>query len=149
MLVSVEIRSDHTHRFEASAADVWEAIGRTDQFRQWWPWLRRFDAEGLVEGDRWQCTVQPPLPYALRFSITLDEVEPNVRAAATVGGDISGAAELTVTPTDVGCELRLLSTLRPDNRALEVVSNLAPWMARFGHDWVIRTGLAQFRRRAL
>ncbi len=148
MLVDLEIRSDHTHQFEHSAAEVWDAIGRTDQFRRWWPWLRRLEADGLVAGDRWQCMVQPPLPYVLRFSITLDEVEPGERAVATVRGDIAGDAELTLTTTDAGCDLRLASTLRPSNRALEIVSNLAPWMARFGHDWVIRTGLEQFRGRA-
>lgn len=145
----MEIRSDTTHRFDRPVDEVWDAIGRTSQYRDWWPWLRRLDANGLVTGDAWRCTVQPPLPYTLRFTIVIGDVEPGVRATATVDGDIVGSAALDLGPADGGTELRLSSTLRPENRPLRLVSTLAPWMARFGHDWVINTGLEQFRRRAL
>lgn len=144
----MQIRSDQTHVVDHPVADVWEAIGRTDEFRSWWPWLRRLEARGLVDGDEWQCTVQPPVPYSLDFVVELTEVHERAFIAASIRGDIVGTAALRLWADGDGCALRLQSALEPSNRALQVVSTLAPWMARFGHDWVIRTGLAQFRRRA-
>lgn len=145
------VRSDRSYRFDRSAEEVWEAIGRVDDYRRWWPWLRRFEAVGLVPGDRWTCTVRPPVPYALRFTVTLDDVEPLTAVMATVSGDIGGTAELTLSPTSdgAGCSIRLVSALDPCGPALRTVTRAAPWLARFGHDWVLDTGLGQFHRRAL
>ena len=144
----MQIRSDQTHVVDRSVGDVWAAICRTDDFRSWWPWLRRLEAEGVIEGDEWRCTVQPPLPYSLRFVVGIDEVVDETRVSATVHGDIVGTADVRLWSVDDGCAVRLASVLEPSNRALKVVSTVAPRAARFGHDWVIRTGLTQFRRRA-
>lgn len=147
----MEIRSQHTHHVDRALDDVWEALERVDDYRSWWPWLRRLDAGGLRQGDQWRCTVQPPLPYSLRFTISIDEVvraTDERRVAATVSGDIVGSALLELAASDEGCRIDLSSALRPENKALQVVSRLAPWMARYGHDWVIGTGLDQFRKRA-
>jgi len=46
-----------------------------EDYQTWWPWLRHCDAESFEPGARWTCVVQPPLPYSLRFRITLDEIE--------------------------------------------------------------------------
>lgn len=145
------VRSDRSYRFHRSAAEVWEAIGRVEDYRGWWPWLRHFEADGLVPGDRWACTIRPPLPYALHFTVTLDDIEPVSSITATVTGDIGGTAELTVSEPDDrrGCSIRLVSELEPRSTALRTVTRMAPWLARFGHDWVLDTGLGQFRRRAL
>jgi hypothetical protein len=93
--------------------------------------------------------VQPPLPYSLRFRITLDEIEHGRFAAATIDGDITGTARIDVTPTDAGSELRLVSRLAPANGWLRAVSAVARPIAQMGHDWVIDTGLRQFRAKAL
>lgn len=146
------VRSDRTYRFDQGASEVWDAIARVDEYRAWWPWLRHLDADGFVQGDRWMCTVRPPLPYALRFTLCLDQVEPPSHARATVSGDIIGHAELTVSEgrgDGAGCSIRLVSALAPRGPTLRAVTRVAPWLARFGHDWVLDTGLGQFRRRAL
>lgn len=145
----MEVRSDRTYRFDASPETVWDALGRVDHYRGWWPWLRRFEATGLVVGDEWRCTVRPPVPYVLRFSLHLDEVEPHRRVTATVTGDIEGDAAVTIRELDEGSEVRLISALAPRDGLLRSVSILTPWLARFGHDWVLDTGLGQFRSRAL
>lgn len=46
-----------------------------------------------------------------------------------------------------GCELRLRSALSPQNRVLRLVTLGARPVARFGHDWVLDSGVRQFRRR--
>lgn len=145
----MQVRADRTYRFEHPPDVVWEAIGRVDAYRDWWPWLRRFDAQGLVAGDHWECSVRPPVPYVLRFTVTLDEVDEHRQIDATVSGDLTGTAAVALTPTAAGCDVRLTSSLEPTGQPLRTVMRLTPWLGRFGHDWVLDVGLRQFRRRAL
>ena len=145
----MEVRSDRSYRFDVPPDVVWAAIGSVDAYRSWWPWLRRFDADGLVTGDTWSCTVRPPLPYVLRFAVSLDEVRPVAHIAAVVSGDIGGHATVDLAVDGEGCTVRLRSDLAPSGAPLRLVARGAPWLARFGHDWVLDTGFRQFRRRAL
>jgi uncharacterized protein YndB with AHSA1/START domain len=163
--------SDRRYRFAADRSSVWAAIGSVGEYRAWWPWLRRFDADGLVAGDVWSCQIQPPMPYVLRFTVTVDRVEPASVVVATIDGDVRGTARLDLDddtgPGDTGpgdtdpgdgvaaigvaagCRVRLRSTLVPANRTLQVVARAARPVARFGHAWVLDTGARQFRDRAL
>ncbi|MDZ7676765.1 MAG: hypothetical protein U5K30_17080 [Acidimicrobiales bacterium] len=145
----MDVRSDRTYRFPVGVEDVWDAIGRVDRYRSWWPWLRRFEATGLEVGDCWRCTVAPPVPYSLRFVIELTEIDRHERIRAVVTGDITGEAEVRLDATDDGCEVALRSVLAPRRGSLRAVTRFTPWLARFGHDWVLDTGLGQFHRRAL
>ncbi len=124
-------------------------MARVDAYRSWWPWLRHFDAPALSPGATWSAVVQPPLPYRLRFELHLGEVEEPRVVTADVTGDIEGSARLEISPSASGSELHLLSELRPTNALLRAVAQMAAPMARFGHDWVLDTGLRQFRSRAL
>ncbi len=123
-------------------------MGHVDRYRSWWPWLRELDAEGLRTGDVWTCVVQPPLPYRLRFDLTLDEVVPERSVAATVSGDIEGSASFEITEVAGGSELHLASSLAPRHPVLRAMGAVAHPIARFGHDWVLDTGLRQFRDRS-
>ena len=147
-LWAVRVRSDRTFRFDAGPEAVWSAMADTGSYRRWWPWLRRFEAEGLVPGDVWRCTVKPPLPYVLRFTVTLDDVATH-RIRATVGGDIEGSAVLDLLPWSGGSEARLVSDLAPRNGVLAVVAAAAAPVVRYGHDWVLDSGARQFAHRAL
>lgn len=148
------VRSDHRSRFAVPPVELWAAMTRTDEYRAWWPWLRRFDGSGVAEGARWECVVQPPLPYSLRFTLELEDVEPARFVTASISGDITGHAAIDLTAVDLGegttgTELRLVSALAPDHAVLEAVARYARPLVRFGHDWVLGTGLRQFRQRAL
>lgn len=145
----MEVRSDRAYRFDVEPGTVWAALGRVDDYRRWWPWLRTFEAAGLEEGRAWDCVVRPPLPYELRFTIELVEVAEPTVIRAHVSGDIAGRAAVTLRPTTRGSEVRLTSVLAPRRGPLRVVARLTPWLAHYGHDWVLDTGLGQFRRRAL
>jgi uncharacterized protein YndB with AHSA1/START domain len=138
--------SDRRFTFAVTPTELWGYIDDTDAFRTWWPWLRRFDAKGFVVGDEWRCLVQPPLPYQVSFTITLDDVEPPQRAAATISGDIVGTAVLTIVPDGEGCEARLVSSLAPANSLLRAFASVARPVVRFGHDWVLDQGARQFAR---
>lgn len=145
----MEVRSDRTYRFDVEPRAVWDALSRVDDYRSWWPWLRRMEAEGLVVGDRWDCAVRPPVPYQLRFRVEILEAVAPERIAAEVSGDLSGEAHVSLEPAGDGCAVRLTSALSPARGPLRTVARLAPWLAHFGHDWVLDTGFRQFRRRAL
>lgn len=144
----MDIRSDRTHHIGHPPEAVWAAIARVDAFQDWWPWLRRFEADALAVGDRWECTIRPPVPYALHVAVTLDEVEAPTRIGATLSGDIRGTAAVSLEEVPGGCRVRLVSDLAPHGPALRRVARWAPWVSRFGHDWVLDTGLRQFQRRA-
>ncbi|CAN5191405.1 hypothetical protein BH20ACT3_BH20ACT3_00560 [soil metagenome] len=145
----MEIHTDRRYRFEVPAEQLWSALTSVDEYAVWWPWLRHFEAAGFAAGAVWACEVQPPLPYSLRFDVLLDEVVDGQMAAATVRGDIVGQARLEVDGDGAGSRLHLESWLRPASVVLRTVSALGRPVARFGHDWVIDTGLRQFERRAL
>jgi hypothetical protein len=124
-------------------------MARVDDYRRWWPWLRRFDAAGLERGVTWTATVQPPLPYRLTFDLHLVAVDAPHLVVADITGDLEGEARIEVSPTGVGSELHLTSALVPTNPVLRAVAQVAEPMARYGHQWVLDTGLRQFRDRAL
>ena len=145
----MQIHSDAWHSFPVAADELWEAMTDVGAYRQWWPWLRHFDADALEAGDRWEAVVQPPLPYRVRFTIHLDEVSPAKHIVARILGDIAGSARVDIVETSTGSRLRLVSSLEPTSSVLRAVAAVGAPVARFGHEWVLKTGVRQFRDRAL
>jgi uncharacterized protein YndB with AHSA1/START domain len=145
----VHVRSDRRFHFDVAPETFWSAVETVDAYSRWWPWLRVFEANGLVPGDRWNCVVRPPLPYGLGFTLTLDEVVPPRLIRASVAGDLTGNARLDVQDSRRGSVVRLRSTLAPAGTLARAVAAVAPPIVRFGHDWVLETGVRQFRQRAL
>jgi hypothetical protein len=146
------IRTERTAHYGVPPDALWERMARVDHYRGWWPWLRRFDGAALADGERWRCTVQPPLPYRVSFELVLHDVVPGASVAATVSGDIEGVARIELTQRhDLGggTDLVLVARLRPASGFLRTLNRAAGPVARFGHDQVIDRALAQFRDRAL
>jgi uncharacterized protein YndB with AHSA1/START domain len=145
----VLVRSDRCYRFTVPAQRVWEEATAIDRYASWWPWLRRFDATTFDTGAVWTCVVKPPLPYTVRFSVTLQDVVHGSHVRARIDGDVTGTALLTLTGADEGCEVRLVSALAPRSGVLRALAALARPAVRFGHDWVLDSGARQFRATAL
>ena len=145
----MELDSDRRYVFPVSPDTMWRALAATDEYRRWWPWLTEFEADGLVAGSRWRCTVRPPLPYSLRFTLCLDDVVPPALVTARVTGGIAGYARVDLAAHDEGTQVRLTSVLSPSNRAFAIVAAVARPVVRRGHDWVLDTGAQQFGRRAV
>jgi len=145
----MEVRSERRFRFDATPAALWAALGSVEEYPRWWPWLRRFDARALAPGEEWRCTVKPPLPYVVRFTITFDELEPERRIEATVTGDIDGPAHLVIEPDGDGSAVTLISSLRPTNAVLRAAAIVGRPLVSYGHDWVLDIGAGQFAARAL
>jgi uncharacterized protein YndB with AHSA1/START domain len=143
------ITTVHRYELPLPREEAWSLISDVSNYRNWWPWLRVFDAAALAPGEEWRCEVQPPVPYLVRFRVVIEEVEPAVRVQARVIGDVVGAATLRMEDTAGGCLATLDSTLAPGNTALRMVSRYAGPIARFGHDWVLDSGARQFITRAV
>lgn len=153
----MQLRSERRFRFDMTRAELWTAIAAVDQYPRWWPWLRSFEGRGLVAGDVWRATVQPPLPYSLAFTVALREVDEHRRVVADIGGDICGSATLRLddlpdAPSPwggpPGCEACLVSALAPRHPVLRAAARVASPIVRHGHDWVLDTGARQFVGRA-
>ena len=141
---------ERTWELEVSPERFWDTISRTDEYPQWWPWLRRFEADGMKEGARWRAEIQSPLPYVLHVHLVLDEVVPCKRLAATVDGDIVGHAGLSLLPTEEGgSAVEVEWEMKPRSRAMQAAAVLARPLLRWSHEWVLARGLEQFRQRAL
>lgn len=136
--------SDRHYLFDAQPETVWQAMARVEDYRVWWPWLRRFEARGLVAGDHWHCTIQPPLPYPVHFALELGRLETAALVTAAISGDVEGAARLELGRDGGGCRVRVRSELVPASRALQVVVQLAGPLAQFAHAWVFDLGAEQF-----
>jgi hypothetical protein len=84
----------------------------------------------------------------MKFTLWLEDVVPCRGAEATIAGDIEGSARLSLHDDGDSTLVRLVSDLAPANPFLKRVAWVATPIVRFGHDWVLDTGAAQFRRRA-
>src|ERR1700689_2106811 len=89
------ITTVHQYELPLPRAEVWRLISEVSQYRTWWPWLRSFEGVALAPGEEGCCEVQPPVPYLVRFRVSIEHVEPAVLVRARVGGDVVGEATLT------------------------------------------------------
>ena len=142
-------RLDRTWAFDVGADELWAILARTDEFPHWWPWLRECSGDGLVAGGRADCVIRAPVPYTLRFRVTVRDLVPGERVEAVVDGDLTGVGRLEVGPDGAGSRLRLAWELRLQRPALRAAARFGRPVMQWGHDWVVATGVAQFRRRAL
>lgn len=139
-------RSDRHWTFDLGPDDLWARLSSCDDYQDWWPWLRGLDRDGgFRQGARWHCEVAPPLPYVVRFTVELLEVEPPRRVAASVVGDVVGEAELRVEPVGVQRSRAWLgSRLAPAHPLLRAFGAIARPAVEWGHDWVLDQGRRQF-----
>ncbi len=145
-------RFDRSWHFEVSPAELWTTLSLTDRYREWWPWLRTFAADGsdaLATGRTARVVIQAPLPYQLRCTVRVDDAVRHERLVTVVDGDLQGPARLELRPIDGGTEARLaweFELRAPLLRTLAVFGR--PAMA-WAHDRIVERGLAQFEGHAL
>ena len=142
------LRTDRSYPLGEGLQEAWDALASVDDYRRWWPWLRRFDAARLAPGERWEARILVPMPWSLRFSLDLHDVEAPVRVAATITGDIEGEATVTLEPVGDGAEIRLRSDLAPRHRLLRGVNRFVPVVSRRLHDHVVDRAFRQFAERS-
>ena len=145
-------RFDRAWHFAVTPAELWTTLSHTDRYREWWPWLRTFQADGedaLATGRTAQVVIQAPLPYQLHCTVHVDDAVRDERLVTTVDGDLQGPARLELRPVDGGTEARLaweFELRAPLLRTLALVGR--PAMA-WAHDRIVERGLEQFEGHAL
>jgi hypothetical protein len=161
--VGAPFRHDSDVELPVPPVELWQVLGRTDDYPRWWPWLEAFETEGptdgaspripgataLVAGTTARCVIRAPLPYRLRCSIHVDDVEPGRRIDATVTGDLVGPARLELIPVGAGSRARLSWALELRDPVLSRLARVARPAMAWAHDVVVTSGVRQFRDRAL
>jgi hypothetical protein len=137
---------------------MWAVLEQTGDFRRWWPWLRELSGDGLVPGGRNVCVVRAPIPYTLRFTVTVRELVPGRFVVADVDGDLAGPARLEIGPADEpnpaeepggGTTVRLTWEMELRRPVLRTAARFGRPVMEWGHDWVVANGMRQFLGRAL
>ena len=147
--MAVPFRFDRSWSFPLPPDALWAVFERTDAYLDWWSWLREFESDGLRPGTTARCTIQSPLPYALRCTIRIDAVTAPELVVATVDGDLRGPARLEIVGDGDGSVARLVWALGLGNPVLAGLARAGRPMMAWAHDVVVAAGVEQFRRRAL
>ena len=159
--MTAPFRFERAWSFPVSREEMWDVLLDTTAYRGWWSWLRRFDAPRIEEGARALAVIGPPLPYTLSVQITIEHLDPARRIEASVGGDLGGHAVLELDDSNgAGAEARAGSggpgtdatlswVLDLRQPALRLFARVGRPVLEWGHNWVVETGVEQFRRRAL
>lgn len=151
-------RFDQAWTFDVPPGEIWALLERTGDFRRWWPWLRELSGDGLVPGGRNVCVVRAPIPYTLRFTVTVRELVAGRFVAADVDGDLAGPARLEIGPaeepgsaeeTSGGTTVRLTWEMELRRPVLRTAARYGRPVMEWGHDWVVANGMRQFLGRAL
>lgn len=145
----MRISTDRRLPFDAAVPRVWDAMADVDSYRQWWPWLRTFDAHALAVGEIWNCAVRAPLGYTVAFTLKFDVVVPEQHVEASLRGDIVGGAWIDLEERGGASDVWIRSELAPASPFLRRLSRFVYPVARAGHDAIISNGARQFQERAL
>ena len=136
---------DRSWTFPVSRADLWSRLSDTSSFSSWWPWLRSFESVPIEEGARTRCVIGPPLPYVLTVDLAVARVVESESIDVDVAGDLRGPACLELGDGDDGSTARLHWTLEVQRPMLRRAAVLGRPILQWGHDWVVRNGVEQFR----
>lgn len=142
-------RFDHSWVVPAPVDELWDLLGRTDRYTDWWSWLHEFDAAGLIPGTTARATIRSPLRYSLRCAVHVEDVEARHHVATKVDGDLRGPARLDVRPDPAGSVARLQWSVAIADPPLAALSRVARPAMEWAHDQVVAIGFEQFLRRAL
>jgi len=137
------------YAFGCPPEQLWRAMEEADRFESWWSWLSEFRLDGgaLVPGAVLRGVVAPPLPYRMRVLVELTECEPCRRILADVRGDLEGEASLELRRAGVGSSVGVAWTVEMMQRPMRLASRFGHPLLQWGHDMVVATTVAGFRRR--
>jgi hypothetical protein len=137
--------------FPVGPDELWQTIERFDRFESWWDWLRDFhtDSDRLVAGNVLHATVVPPVPWRLSMDIRLETSQRPHVLEAVLAGDVGGSAMIRLEPDHDGTRVGAAWSLELLSRPLRLGALVAYPLMRWGHDRVVETAVAGFRRRAL
>jgi carbon monoxide dehydrogenase subunit G len=149
MLGRPVIEYRRTHAFALTPQELWDGIGHVEQYERWWPWLAEFklEGDGLVTGAVLTGIVTPPLPYRMRIRVELTQCEPREAIDAVIGGDLEGEASLRIQPNGAASRVEVAWAVEMMQRPMRLASRFGRPLLQWGHDRVVESTVAGFRRR--
>jgi carbon monoxide dehydrogenase subunit G len=135
--------------FDPAPERLWDQIEQFDRFESWWPCLTDLSVEGdgLVTGSVLCGKVTPPLPYRMALRIELVECRRPHAVDATIGGDLVGEARLRLQSEGGGTRAEVAWSVEMRQPAMRLASRIGRPLLQWGHDRVVETTVAGFRRR--
>ena len=136
-------------RFDASPRQLWDRIEELDQFELWFPWLTdfSFDGDGLSAGTVLTGVVTPPLPYRMQLRIEIDQSERPSSVDATIGGDLTGTAQIRIQPVPEGAMAEVSWSVEMRQPIMRIACRFGRPLLQWGHDRVVEITVANFRHR--
>jgi carbon monoxide dehydrogenase subunit G len=137
------------YEFALAPAAMWERMEHLDQFERWWPWLQEYRLEGggLAPGSVLHGVVVPPLPYRMRIRVELTKCERPEVIDAIIGGDLEGEAHLRIRADGTRSRVEVAWTVEMMQRSMRLASRFGRPLLQWGHDRVVESTVAGFRRR--
>jgi carbon monoxide dehydrogenase subunit G len=137
------------YEFALAPAAMWERMEHLDQFERWWPWLQEYRLEGggLASGSVLHGVVVPPLPYRMRIRVELTKCERPEVIDAIIGGDLEGEAHLRIRADGTRSRVEVAWTVEMMQRSMRLASRFGRPLLQWGHDRVVESTVAGFRRR--
>jgi hypothetical protein len=105
------------------------------------------EGEPLSAGSVLYGVVVPPLPYRMSIRVELTRCEAPIAIDAVIGGDLEGPAWLRVQPEAGGSRVEVAWTVEMMQRPMRLASRFGRPLLQWGHDRVVETTVAGFRRR--
>jgi carbon monoxide dehydrogenase subunit G len=135
--------------FDLSPEKLWERMEEVDQFEHWWPWLTdcELEGDGLARGSVLRGVISPPVPYRMRVQVNFGECVRSQSIEATVSGDLTGVARMTLLPKEGGTRAEVAWTLEMRQPVMRLACRFGYPVLRRGHDRVVEVTVAELRRR--
>jgi len=139
----------HGYAFDLTPEQLWERIEQIDKYEEWWPWLTelRIEGAGLSAESVLYGVVTPPLPYRMRLRVELVRCERPHAIDATVGGDLTGHAQLRLGEDGERTWAEVAWAVEMQQPAMRLASRIGRPLLQWGHDRVVEMTVAGFRRR--
>ncbi len=142
-----------THwRFDAPIDPVWKIITDVGRLPEWWPGFKRAALQGtdrtLRVGQVVDCTVRAALPYSLRFSLEITDLNPPTMMRLRSRGDLDGWGQWDLAIEGNGTAVSYtwdVGLTRPVLGALSRLPFARAALSR-NHDIVMSEGFENLRR---
>lgn len=123
---------------------VWEALIRTDDWPQWWPYVRAVEtiAEGTADGLnrvqrlRWATR----LPYELTIEVEAVEIIPLHKLRGLARGELNGQGTWTLEPHPGGTRVHYLWQVNLEKAWMRLSAPLLTPVFRWNHEGVMAAG---------
>lgn len=149
-MASNEYRFVTRWKVDARADEVCDIIGDPLGLPRWWPAVylsavetQPGDAEG--RGRVVDLHTRGWLPYTLKWSFRVTEVERPRRFAIQAWGDFEGTGVWTFRQCRDGTDVEFVWTIRAEKPMLRTLSFVLKPMFSANHEWAMRKGLESLR----